>query len=60
MERSAFPTIQELIINQHKSNEPVTNRSKAILTTPIMRESWQIKNDDIMLGDRIGQVNHYY
>ena len=57
LEGLAFPTIQELIINQHKSNTAVTNKSQAILRTPIMRETWQIKNDDIKLEDKIGNVS---
>ena len=27
--------------------------------TPVMRETWQIKNDDIKLEDKIGNVNNF-
>ena len=35
----------------------MTSKSGAILTTPIMRETWQIKNDDIKLEEKIGNVS---
>lgn len=57
LEGSTYPTIQELIIQQHKSNTAVTNKSQAILTNPVMRETWQIKNDDIKLEEKIGNVS---
>ena len=53
----AFPSIQQLIINQHRSGQAVTNRSQAILKTPILREEWELKNDDIELGEKIGHVS---
>ena len=57
LEGSSHSTIQELIIQQHKSKTAVTSKSGAILTTPIMRETWQIKNDDIKLEEKIGNVS---
>ncbi|XP_067942710.1 tyrosine-protein kinase Fer-like isoform X2 [Watersipora subatra] len=57
LEGNIYSTIQELIIQQHKSNTAVTNKSQAILKAPVMREIWQIKNDDISLEDKIGVGN---
>lgn len=59
LEGQAHSTIQELIIQQHKSMTAVTNKSQAILTAPVMRETWQIKNDDIKLEDKIGNVSEF-
>ena len=55
-EGPSFPTIQELIIHQHSCGLPVTNKSGAILKTPIFRERWELNNDDVQLLDKIGRV----
>ncbi|CAH1788194.1 unnamed protein product [Owenia fusiformis] len=57
LEGSCFPTIQELILNQQNSNTPVTNRSQALLKKAILRADWELKNDDIELGPKIGNGN---
>lgn len=57
-EGPAFPTIQELILYQHSCNLPVTNKSGAILRSPIYREHWELNNDDVQLVDKIGRVSH--
>ena len=56
-EGDPYPTIQELIIAQHKSGQPVTKKSEAILQRPIMREKWELNNDDVDLGMKIGDVS---
>ncbi|BES97521.1 tyrosine-protein kinase [Nesidiocoris tenuis] len=56
-EGPAFNTIQELITYQIQSQLPVTGRSGAILRTPIPRERWELNNDDVVLGDKIGRGN---
>ncbi|KAK3882689.1 hypothetical protein Pcinc_012939 [Petrolisthes cinctipes] len=56
-EGPAFPTIQELILHQHQCGLPVTNKSGAILRTPIFRERWELNNDDVELRDKIGRGN---
>ncbi|KAG7169971.1 Tyrosine-protein kinase Fer-like [Homarus americanus] len=56
-EGPAFPTIQELILHQHNCGLPVTNKSGAILRTPIFRERWELNNDDVELRDKIGRGN---
>ncbi|XP_071513497.1 tyrosine-protein kinase Fer isoform X3 [Panulirus ornatus] len=56
-EGPAFPTIQELIVHQHNCGLPVTNKSGAILRTPIFRERWELNNDDVELRDKIGRGN---
>jgi len=57
LEGENYATIQELIINQHRSGQPVTNKSQAILRNAIVKENWELKNDDILLGDKIGNVS---
>jgi len=57
LEGENYATIQELIINQHRSGQPVTNKSQAILRNAIVKENWELKNDDILLGDKIGNGN---
>lgn len=52
-----FPSIQELILHQLKSGLPVTSRSGAILKTPILRERWELNNDDVILLEKIGRGN---
>ncbi|KAF2359741.1 SH2 domain [Trinorchestia longiramus] len=56
-EGPAFPSIQELILYQHSCGLPVTNKSGAILKTPIFREHWELNNDDVQLVDKIGRGN---
>lgn len=58
-EGPAFPTIQELILYQHQCGLPVTNKSGAILRTPIFRERWELNNDDVELRDKIGRVSRF-
>ena len=55
-----FTTIQELISNQHSSGLPVTNKSQAILSRAILKEEWELNNDDIDLGDKLGNVSVFY
>ncbi|XP_048251594.1 tyrosine-protein kinase Fer-like [Haliotis rufescens] len=56
-EGMSHPTIPELIFQQHCSGEPVTTKSQAILQTPILREEWELMNDDISLEMKIGNGN---
>ncbi|XP_058810715.1 tyrosine-protein kinase Fer isoform X2 [Phymastichus coffea] len=56
-EGPTFPSIQELIMHQLKSALPVTSRSGAILKTPILRERWELSNDDVILIEKIGRGN---
>lgn len=62
-EGPAFPSIQELILHQNLSETPVTSRSGAVLKKPVLRERWELSNDDVILLDKIGRVcsiNTYY
>lgn len=56
-EGPAFPSIQELIMHQHLSEGPVTGRSGAVLKKPVLRERWELSNDDVILQDKIGRVS---
>lgn len=56
-EGPTFPSIQELIRHQWLSGLPVTSRSGAILKTPIIRERWELNNDDVILLEKIGRGN---
>ncbi|EFN78708.1 Tyrosine-protein kinase Fps85D [Harpegnathos saltator] len=56
-EGPTFPSIQELIKHQWLSSLPVTSRSGAILKTPILRERWELNNDDVILLEKIGRGN---
>ncbi|XP_023289612.1 tyrosine-protein kinase Fer isoform X2 [Orussus abietinus] len=56
-EGPTFPSIQDLILHQWQSGLPVTSRSGAILKTPILRERWELNNDDVILLDKIGRGN---
>lgn len=55
-EGDAYPTIQELIVAQHRSNAAVTKKSEAIIRRPILRPAWELLNDDIELIQKIGNV----
>lgn len=57
-EGPAFPSIQELIMHQHMSEAPVTGRSGAVLKKPVLRERWELSNDDVILHDKIGRVSY--
>ena len=46
-----------MISNQYRSGRPVTIHSGALLKTPVLRETWELKNDDILLGEKIGSVS---
>ncbi|XP_060582980.1 tyrosine-protein kinase Fer-like [Ruditapes philippinarum] len=56
-EGSTYPTIPELVNHQYHSGQPVTNKSGTILSKPILRESWELNNDDIVLETKIGNGN---
>jgi len=56
-EGPAFTTIQELIVHQYQSGNPVTSRSGAILKSPVLREKWELNNDDVDLVEKIGRGN---
>lgn len=56
-EGPAFPSIQELIMHQQQSEVPVTGRSGAVLKKPVLRERWELSNDDVILQDKIGRGN---
>lgn len=56
-EGPAFSTVQELIMYQYHSNTPVTNRSGAMIKNPILREQWQLNNEDVELVEKIGRGN---
>ena len=57
LEGPVFPTIQHLLEHQIMKGQPVTNKSQAILKNPILREPWELKNDDILLEMKIGNVS---
>lgn len=54
-----FFSIQELILHQYQSELPVTSRSGTVLKKPVLRERWELCNDDVVLLDKIGRVNLY-
>ncbi|XP_071041069.1 tyrosine-protein kinase Fer isoform X3 [Parasteatoda tepidariorum] len=56
-EGPAFPSVQELILYQFHSGLAVTGRSGAILKTPVLRERWELNNDDVELVEKIGRGN---
>ncbi|XP_055679787.1 tyrosine-protein kinase Fer isoform X2 [Lutzomyia longipalpis] len=56
-EGRSFPSIQELIMYQYTSEATVTQRSGAILRKPVLRERWELSNDDVVLLDKIGRGN---
>lgn len=55
-----FPSIQELILHQYQSEQPVTGKSGAILKRPVSRETWELCNDDVVLQEKIGRVSFLY
>ncbi|XP_037077411.1 tyrosine-protein kinase Fer-like isoform X3 [Pollicipes pollicipes] len=56
-EGPSFPSIQELIAYQHECGLAVTNKSGAVLRQAILRERWELNNDDVELIDKIGRGN---
>ena len=57
-EGDSFPTIRELVLYQERCGEPVTKKSQAILRRAIEREEWELNNDDVTLGIKLGNVRH--
>ncbi|KAF6767802.1 hypothetical protein AHF37_07292, partial [Paragonimus kellicotti] len=57
LEDGKFPTIRELLEYHMLSQTPVTAKSGACLTTPIMRPDWELDNKDVQLLQKIGQGN---
>lgn len=55
-----FPSIKELIMHQHQSELPVTVKSGAILRRPVLRERWELSNDDVILLEKIGRVSRFH
>lgn len=58
-EGPSFPSVQELILYQFHSGQSVTSRSGAILKSPVLRERWELNNDDVELVEKIGRVSSY-
>merc|ERR1719495_1843651 len=56
-EGPAFTTIQELIVHRYQSGNPATSRSGAVLKSPVLREKWELNNDDVDLVEKIGRGN---
>jgi len=56
-EGPAFETIQELISHQYQSGLSVTARSGTVLRRPVLREEWELNNDDVELVEKIGRGN---
>ncbi|VDI62338.1 tyrosine-protein kinase Fer [Mytilus galloprovincialis] len=56
-EGDSYPTIPELVTVQYKSGTIVTAKSQCILSNPIIKELWQLNNDDIALEMKIGNGN---
>ena len=48
------------MVHQHKSGLPVTAKSQTILKTAILKEDWELNNDDIELGAKIGNVSFLF
>ena len=44
-------------MNKMRSNVVIYFRSGAILKTPILREKWELNNDDVELLEKIGRGN---
>lgn len=44
-------------MNQLRSNLAVTKKSQAVISRPIVREDWELNNDDIELGEKIDNVS---
>ncbi|KAK3595439.1 hypothetical protein CHS0354_003434 [Potamilus streckersoni] len=53
-EGQAYSTIPELVMQQYQSKSPITNKSQAYMYNPILRESWELNNDDVALETKIG------
>lgn len=52
-----FPSIQKLI-HHHASGAPITTKSQPVLLKyPVLRENWQLSNDQIKLENKIGNVS---
>lgn len=43
-------------MHQYQSELPVTGRSGAVLRKPVIRERWELSNDDVILLDKLGRV----
>ena len=56
-EGDSFPTIAELVTQQENCGEPVTKKSQAVLRRAITREQWELNNDEVALGIKIGNVS---
>ena len=42
--------------HQHSCGQPVTKKSQAILRKAILREEWELSNDEVTLGAKLGNV----
>ncbi|KAK2171480.1 hypothetical protein NP493_1060g01042 [Ridgeia piscesae] len=57
LEGDVFPTVQELVLHQHESGVAVTKKSEVVLKKAIRREEWELSNNDVTLGQKIGNGN---
>ena len=56
LENQTFPSIQDLIHHHLTTGEPVTKKTGAILVQQVTHDSWELNNDDIELGPKLGSV----
>ena len=56
LEGETFDTIQTLVEQQLECGLPVTKRSEVVLSKAVIREPWELNNDDIVLSHKIGNV----
>ena len=57
LEGDIFPTVQELVRHQHESGVAVTKKSEVVLKKAVHREEWELSNNDLRLGQKIGNVS---
>ncbi|KAJ6662794.1 hypothetical protein lerEdw1_010998 [Lerista edwardsae] len=56
LEGEAFPTIPLLVDHFLKAKQPLTRKSGVMLAKPIEKDKWVLDHEDVLLGERIGQV----
>ena len=56
LERSSYVSVQQMVASLRLGAEPVTQKSGAILKTPVPRPDWMLSNDDVELQLKIGSV----
>ncbi|KAI6228537.1 SH2 motif and Tyrosine protein kinase domain containing protein [Aphelenchoides besseyi] len=55
IEHFKFSSVSDLIGHYMRTGKPVTEKSGAVLLTPVLRQDWELKHEQLDLGKTLGE-----